>query len=275
MQDSWILQFEGIGTNPVTFPGSASGVTQLDVPGLSASGFTLPTKPANFAPQPPATPNLPIAWSPISRAVIFSPDGNSAQVRRITQVGSPNPDTVTWTEDVNGNGTLDSGEDVNYSSSTAVAAPAAVPDNNALPTAFVTGGRVRIETQDRRYTWLLTVRRDGSGLPGGATVDVVVFFGRKFSIDDERLYTAVFNASSNQVTVKYAVGAPPNFRKGSYILDANNAYWYRISAVPPETVAGQRTITIDVPANLSNSGAANPTAMLPAGIVDVFPLGSK
>jgi prepilin-type N-terminal cleavage/methylation domain-containing protein len=275
MPDSWILQFEGVGTNPVTFPAAAPGYTQLTVAGLSASGFALPVKPAGFAPQPPPSPNYPVAWAPVSRAVIFSADGLSAQTRQITQFGTPSADMITWTEDLNGNGQVDSGEDVNYSSNTSITIPPAVPDNFPLPSGFVPG-KVRIETQDRRYTWLLTVRRDSSGLPGGATVDVVVFFNRKFELADERLYTAVFNSGSQQVTVNYPAGSPPFLQKGGYIFDANNAYWYRMSVVPAETVPGQRIIYIDVPANASNTGLVKqPQAMFHRSIVDVYPLGSK
>src|SRR5262249_18276389 len=157
---------------PTTYPAGAGGTTQLVVPGLTASGFALPAKPGTIAPQPPGSPNYPIPWEPAFRAVIFSADGLTSQTRRITKFGGTLPtDTILWTEDIDGSGTVnaaaDSGEDLNYNGN---------PDHYPLPATFTPGGRVRIEYQERRYSWLLTVRKDAAG---GANVDVVVFFQRR------------------------------------------------------------------------------------------------
>jgi hypothetical protein len=75
-------------------------------------------------------------------------------------------------------------------------------------------------------------------------------------------------------------------RKGNYIFDANNAFWYRISNVSaptqttlPGNVPGESvTITIDVPANAGNQAdtTGRPArCMFPRAVVDVYPIGTK
>jgi len=217
LPDSWVLQYEGIGT--------ALAATQVNVTGLGATKFTLPTLPAGS----PGT-------NPLTRAVIFSGDGTFSQTRILTGVAT---DTISWTD--------------------------------SLPASFTGNasgvGKVRIETQERRYTWMLTVRKDGAG---GADVYVVVFFQRRFDpAIDEAMYGANFTLGSTTVN---NVTFPPNsnLKTGSYVLDVNNCFWYRISNVN----VGAKTITLDVPANLS-SPAGGGLAMYPRNIVDVYPIGTK
>jgi hypothetical protein len=266
MPDSWVQQYQGFMVTGSASPAAAAGTTQLDVSGLAASGFT--TLPAGIT----------------ARAVIFSADGISSHARFLTSVGVVGgPDTVNtikWTEDVNNNGTLDPGEDINGNGTL---------DLYPLPASFVPGGKVRIELQERRYNWLLTVRRDSQS---GANVDVVVFFKRRFDINtDEYLFPLLtpFQVGFNQVVVSWPLGINPAtnqeykpfMRKGSYIFDANNAFWYRISNVSenlPANGQGSATITLDVPSNASSPAAApgqGPYVMFPRNIVDVYPLGSK
>jgi hypothetical protein len=258
MPDSWVVQFEGPGVLPKAVPTSATGTTQIDVTGLNASGFT--AIPAGIT----------------ARALIFSADGLTSQARFLTSVGSGTPqstvDTVVWTEDKNANNALDPGEDVNGNGNL---------DHYPLPASFVPGGKVRIELQERRYTWLLTLRPDALGK--SASVDVVVFFKRKFEVNvDEMLYQANFLSGVNNVTITYTAATKPFMHKGNYIFDANNAFWYRISNVN-DNGTGSATIYFDVPANASspvvptgaNSTATYGRAMFPRNIVDVYPIGSK
>lgn len=240
LPDQWILQYEKTGSN---LQPSTAAATSVDVAGLGATGFVLPTLPA--AAPAGTTP-------PFVRAVIFSGDGVTCQTRTITNVVG---NTISWTD--------------------------------ALPASFTGNasgiGKVRIEQQDRRYTWLLTVRVDGAGSP---SVDVVVFFNRPFDsvTIDETLFPATFISGSYQVVVTYTAGTNPAtklpykpfMKKGNYIFDANNCYWYRISNVTDNSTT-QSTVTLDVPANASNSATlfANPRAMFPRNIVDVYPIGTK
>ncbi len=275
LPDSWTLLYEGIAgkfqSDPkATVPGA---ITQIDVPGLGAQQLTVS-----------ATNAL--------RIVIFSADGVTSQARTITGLGqivaaSDTIDTVKWTEDLNSSGAFGGvNTDVNGNG---------VLDDNGLPATFVANGlgKVRIEQQDRRYTWMLTVRKNSTGT--SADVDVVVFFKRpidEFQISskgyagDEVLIPAVFTSGSTQVSVQYPIARKPFMRKGNYIFDANNAFWYRISNVSAPTsttlagnIPGEAvTITIDVPANAANT--ADPTgrparAMFPRAVVDVYPIGGK
>ena len=136
LPDSWVLQYEGIRYVPAP-PPAGDGSTQVNVTGLGNTGFTLPT----LSPTAPAGSTLPSA-----RAVIFSGDGLTSQTRILTGPTSAS-DTVPWM--------------------------------NALPPSLTGGasglGKVRVEVQERRYTWLLTMRLDSAGNPN---VDVVVFFQR-------------------------------------------------------------------------------------------------
>ncbi len=254
LPDSWVLQFDGfmVPGSAVTAPAAATaGPTQIDVNKLSASGTTLPSPVAGQT-------------TPLMRAVIFSADGTTSQTRVLTQI---NVNSVNWSEnangiDANGNGIL---------------------DDYPLPASFVPGGRVRLEIQERRYSWLLTIRNSGAPAAPSESVDVVVFFQRKFDLNtDEYLYPATFNAGNMQVSVTYPVGTNPAtnqpykpfMKKGNYIFDANDAFWYRISNVVDNN-QGAAQITLDAPASAGNSGANFPCAMFPRNVVDVYPLGSK
>jgi len=276
LPDSWLLQFDTVGgtlQQDANAPATSSKFTQIILNGLS---------------YPTATPP-----SPALRLVMFSADGLSSQIRNVTAiVANGATSTVYWTEDVdsagNQNGTYATAKDVNSNG---------VLDHYPLPTSFVNSGigAIRLEAQDPRYTWLLTLRQSGS-----AGVDVVVFFNRSLENigTDEVLYPAGFSLGSPQVTVTYPTGnntatnqpLKPFMKKGGFIFDANNAYWYRISNVvdpyppPPQApVPGTAQLTLEVPANASNQNLKNPNtgnqipprAMFPRNIVDVYPLGSK
>jgi hypothetical protein len=271
MPDSWVFEYQGQGGNPQN--GGASTATQLDVTGLNLGLYSTN---ATF-------PNVP---DPQIRAVIFSADGLSSHARVLTKAAyngaAANTTTIFWTEDLNGNGALDPGEDVNGNG---------FADQYGLPAAFVARGigKVRIEVQERRYTWLLTVRMDAQGVQ--PSVDVVVFFQRKFDLNiDEYLFPATFISGSNQVSVSWPAGINPAtnqeykpfMNRGSYIFDANNAFWYRISNVVLQS-ATSATVILEVPANATNLNVVDPNtnttelprAMFPRNVVNVYPLGPK
>ena len=266
--DSWVLQYEGFanGNTLISDPKSqqSGNITQVNVIGLGATGFTLPV-----------SPNPGVVDAPTARAVIFSADGLTSQARIVTSVGirttgalaADTIDTIKWTEDVDSTGVYSLAKDLNRNG---------VLDDNPLPASLLTKGvgKVRIETQERRYSWLLTVRKDEAG---GANVDVVVFFKRPLEtiFIDELLYPAFFTAGNTTVSVNYSNAVnKPFMQKGNFIFDANNCFWYRISNVfDPGT--GKATITLDTPANYSSPISGNNRAMFPRNIVDVYPIGAK
>jgi hypothetical protein len=142
-----------------------------------------------------------------------------------------------------------------------------------LPAGF-TAGRIRVETQERRYTWMLTVRKRAAGIgKTTSSVDVVTFFRRPFSVDiggdnDEQVFNATFTSGSDQVAI---TGDPPFMKKGGYVFDTQNAYWYRIRDISGAS-SGNPVITIDRLAQASVND--NPSAVFMRGVVDVFPIGT-
>ncbi|MBI1349193.1 hypothetical protein GC163_23230 [bacterium] len=82
-----------------------------------------------------------------------------------------------------------------------------------LPTNF-TASKVKVEVQERRYTWLLTVRKNREGT---AAVDVVTFFERSFRPQDEFVYGDPSNAGTS---VTYSVNSSGQATSTGY--DTNN-----------------------------------------------------
>ena len=140
-----------------------------------------------------------------------------------------------------------------------------VLDEHPLPDNF-TPERVRILTQDTRYTWMMTVRNSG----GVASINVVVFFRRSFETADEYIHSSTtalsaFRKDSNLVVIDYTT-PKPYLRKGSYVFDHANGYWYRIQDFVDDGV-GHVNITIEQPALESSN-----QAILLKDIVEVFPI---
>jgi len=147
-----------------------------------------------------------------------------------------------------------------------------------LPAGFgVEVEKARIETGEQRYTWLLTIRRQAGGT---ASIDVVVFFRRAFGPEEDTVYSLgalgganpsefAFKLNDDVVTVDYTAGNKPFYKKGGFILDAENGFWYQIEQVE-EIGSTQLKITIDKPAIEPSD-----QAVFMRGIVDVFPIGTK
>jgi hypothetical protein len=126
----------------------------------------------------------------------------------------------------------------------------------------------------------LTVRKDYAG---AANVDVVVFFNRSLNEDEERLVNADWSnvAGSTQVTGKvhltFPAGQQPFYKRGSFILDAVNAEWYRVQDVLSE---GSTNAAINTSADLlldrlvrrPTSAGSGGRAISMAGVVEVYPL---
>ncbi len=137
--------------------------------------------------------------------------------------------------------------------------------------------RVRVEFQSPKYTWMLTMRTDFNGVSQG---DIVVFFNRSFDPLDERLITAsttngFINAdrnASNVVTINFAAANKPNYGRNKFVFSTANGQWYRIVQVQSETttsatLALDRAVS-DIPSKLT---AAEDNAIIPSGVIDVFP----
>ncbi len=103
LPDSWVLQYETVGPSIAGTSGSTLvGATASTYSGITIQGLNFSTSVAGGS-----FPSLP---SPTVRLVMFSADGTLAQTRNVTAItynAGTNATTFQWTEDLNGNNTLD------------------------------------------------------------------------------------------------------------------------------------------------------------------------
>jgi len=199
-----------------------------------------------------AVPN--VAGPIFSRVVVFDGTGKLSATRTITSIAGQ---TVNW----NGNVTF-------------------------------TIARARVETQDEQFSWALTVRREDTS-PGNPSsgefvgdIFMPVFFRREFSEESESVFIyqpnfppdpaqdMVFKIGSTTATLTYDTGARPAIKKGGYVFDAENGFWYRVSDYEdvPLTMPNRNkiTMTLEFPAQADSEGA-----VFFKGLVDVYFLGTK
>lgn len=209
------------------------------------------------------------------RATIFDADGAKSETRLLST--NPIGQQVTWAtalptrvmEDQNGNGALDPGED--YDGDGVLDLPS----------------RVRIEVADQVYTWMLTVRKASTGK---CAVDAVVFFKRSFDPAYEEVHTADFRVNgfgpddipgtaddtpgpNYRVRVQFT-GDPPAARRGGYVFDTSNGFWYRIRTVEKET-STELYLVVDEQIRANNGPVNQGGAILHPKVVNVFPLENK
>lgn len=160
--------------------------------------------------------------------------------------------------------------------------------------------KIRIETQELRYSWLVTTRVKADGARNS---DVAVFFRRQFGPNDERVhgsfvsaYVDASGASASVIIVKYDVADPPKWKKGGYIFDAARMRWYRIAEIEENFGSLADAKPADFPAaNFYPTGLTNGTGgtyaririegrvaensndgatIIMPNIVDVFPMNA-
>lgn len=289
--DGWETQIDAIPGSLVT--GGVTLSTDLDLSGVPTSGNTLP---------PDGSGGYLIEDPELYRIVLFSETGKFTQAFPLVAIDTAS-NTAFYTEDVNNNGTLDTGEDVNMTGSL---------DARSLPVEFrvdVDGDGTlepgeeivsRVLLQSRKvsdYSWMLNVRRRSDG--HARRVDVVVKFNDGVSATDERVYEATFIPNSHSVWVRLpsrvtaSDTTEPNIRKGKFIFDVTNGVWYRIQDVQEAPlfptgsfVDFDYLVTVQQEIRPSDGAGtwtgvtpdgAGPfgLAMFPPGIVDVYPLGSR
>jgi prepilin-type N-terminal cleavage/methylation domain-containing protein len=173
--------------------------------------------------------------------------------------------------------------------------------------------QVRIQAQQRRFTCLLTALKvltpSGSNDQSwSADVDVVVFFNRPFSANDEVPYSTVLTSNSNgntgfdglpgvagvddnnngnvdesgevgwtgsddnrTVTVTFTAGSQPFLKKGGFLLEPAQLRWYRIINLTTVTpVSTWATLLLDQDLRFASTVSQG---IFMKGIVDVYPLG--
>ncbi|MBS0204031.1 MAG: hypothetical protein JSS49_14085 [Planctomycetes bacterium] len=180
-----------------------------------------------------------------------------------------------------------------------------------LPSGF-TPARLRLEVQETKYSYILTVRKLSIPTVLGDTsweaeIDVAVFFGRSNKPADEtpvaiNLPSLVKNGlgfdnangvsgvdddangstddaselgwpgSDDNRTIQVTSGTP-FLKKGSYMLETSMLKWYRIVNFNSST--GMVLLDRDIRVTSATASAGTSSAIFMKGIVDVFPLGSR
>lgn len=207
------------------------------------------------------------------RMIVFSVDGKSSVTVPVIYVDQAQR-RIIWTEDYNLDGSFSAAtEDLNSNSS---------PDQRALSpqlldrsTLTFKPARILVQTaRTHDFSWLLTVRRGSDGQARG--IDVVVMHNKSTTVDDERLYSATFTKGSFIVSVVADGGkfqnqdnAQPAFRRGGYVLDVQNARWYRVRGHSVTTTGWQ----LELESPVIDSATPGKAMFLP-GVIDVFPMGS-
>ena len=145
-----------------------------------------------------------------------------------------------------------------------------------LPATVGTIADCRVETPDRRFTWLLTVRKTGEIGQSSTDIDCVVFHNRPAADPEEELvHTAALNAAGGAVYDVTFTAYPsdptltPPLRTGGYVFDPAHARWYRIQDITDET-ATSATITLDRFPSESIS-----VLTIPRGVVGVYALRKR
>lgn len=214
--DGWTTDIDAVPLSLITTADGTIGVNlatgpDLDLSSVGTSSLQVPgTAPDKYL----------IADPELYRIVLFSGDGMHTQAFPLTYIDKAT-NAVTWSEDTDADGTGD--HDFNMSGT--MDAP---EDIRPLPVEFA-GEVSRVLLQTRKtndFSWLLSVRRRSDGF--ARSVDIVVRYSDGVDPQDERLFEATFVKDANVVGIKFGAGNPPAAKKGKFILDVQNAKWYRI-----------------------------------------------
>lgn len=182
-----------------------------------------------------AVPN--VAGPIFSRVILFDTTGKFSATRIITSIASPaSAPTVNWTDNVN-----------------------------------FTIARARVETQDEQFSWAISVHRNDSLTEFVGDIFMPIFFRREYSTTSETPLNnggaSVFTAGSVNAIFTHT-GTRPAIRKGGYVFDSENCYWYRVNDY---SEAGNTiTMNLEFPAQANSN-----EAVFFKGLVDVYYLGTK
>lgn len=176
------------------------------------------------------------------RAVIFSESGDVSETRILSNVNQVDAAArqISWTQALPNNGDYDN----------------------------VT--RIRVEVREIRFTWMLTVRdvRSEGSTGFSALVDVVVFFRRSPSVEEETAYTLAGSGRTYVVNKVNASDPDAFLKKGGFMLDTRFGKWHRLSKVDDasDTITLERAVTTSLD--------THEVCFMP-GIVEVYELGRK
>lgn len=244
-QDSWILLYEGVPTSP-TFPDGINSTRDTIFIDTSdiSSGIVNLTELSQT-----------ISTLTGGRMLIYDTTGKQVQVRIIT------------------------GADINAGSAE-ISFADPLPDNGLYDSI----SKIRIETLEQRYSYLLTVRRQIAS--DVASVDVVVFFRRNYDPELEAIHNVTGFVTGNtkcRLHLNGNISPPPLLKRGGYLFDSIHARWYRIQRIEDDSFS-DALITLDQPIiegiNPSGDDSTDPSnqmsgIILMPNVVQVYPLGNK
>jgi hypothetical protein len=261
LPDSWVQQARGPVTNPQPNPPPAnSGYGSIDLAGvdLRAVTFSTPTTPA--AANPPYT---------TSRVVLIDATGKNSETRLITGIYF---NVATGTSTVCWGGYVPPPATPPPPPVYVPPLPPAAPCSDPLLAGF-TPATARIETQETRYTWLLTVLPSTSS--NLSNIEVTVFFNRAPTALDEQVFQELTPNADGVTTpfhFAYTPGKKPFVKKGSFLFDCYFGRWYRVVNVLNDTGSAFDIIT-DQPRLQADMLLGNTFgAVFMRGVVDVFPI---
>ena len=139
--------------------------------------------------------------------------------------------------------------------------------------------KVRVETREGQYSWMLCCRRHDIGTKRLCDIYVVEFFRREFPEGGDTIYgnaagigfniNEVFRAGQTNVYISgITAGNEPRLRRGGWVLDPQNIYWYRIADY--EEGPGTLRVLLDKTANFTSNAA-----VFMRGVTDVYYIGTK
>jgi prepilin-type N-terminal cleavage/methylation domain-containing protein len=277
--DGWSTEIDAFADETTPIVVGNAGVLLSEDFNLADFPTSITDTPGYDGLEPPS--NL-VADPELSRITVFSVNGRFSQSYVLTAVtgsGANAGRQCLWSEDVNLNGTFDDDEDEDLNQNGAF-------DTRGLPTEFGgVVGRVLIERRRTHdFNWLLTVRRSGDGRAIG--VDVVVTYNNGVTPSDERVFTTAagngFSKNSFAITIPATSGVDevgeavePHLRRSGYVLDVDNARWYRISDYEDVVGSSPATIKVTLETTPSENSPGNiGNAIFLPSVVDVFPLGT-
>jgi Tfp pilus assembly protein PilV len=248
LPDSWIEQARGPVTtftaNSVTIPGLS-----VDVPTTGPGAPASPTSPATAFPTP-------VAWRVVMLGYnnsALNPTSNvkASETRIVTGVNVATG-VVSWGGAANADGLG--------------------PTFNPVA--------ARVEMQDRRYTWMLTVRPNPPAQPGSSlpawNVTVTVFFNRSLVASDEQVYQATgADGAQSPFTVNYPSGKKPFYKKGGFLFDCYFGRWYRISNIANDTGSSVQIYVDSARPQSDVTTSLNFGVLFMRGVVDEYPLSLK
>jgi hypothetical protein len=134
----------------------------------------------------------------------------------------------------------------------------------------------RIETQEARYTWLLTVIPSTTSIY--ANIEVTIFFNRSLTANDEQVFQEQ-TANADGVAVPfhftYTPGSKPFVKKGGFLFDCYFGRWYHIVNVANDT-GSQFDVFVDQPRQQADMLLKTTFgAVFMRGVVDVFPISPQ